>query len=394
MPLFFKKKPPLLLSPGPVLMHSTVRKALSGPMLHHRSQVFKNILTQVLEDLKQLFKTKNPVLILNSSGTGAMEAGISNTLSPGDHVLCLISGKFGERFKEIALAFGLKVHSLTSELGQAIKLNQFEEALKNNPNIKAVLTTACETSTGTEQPLKELADLLKQKAPSVLFIVDAITGLGSMTLNMDDFGIDVLITGSQKALSLPTGLSFIALSKKAWIAQKTSTCPKYYFDLKKEYIAQAKGQTAFSSSVSLIKALHKSLKLIKKQGLKNCILKCELLKQSSHVFCRELGLELFSTRPANAVTAIVIPKPVLASQLKNSLEKNRNIFFAGGQGPLKDKLLRIGHLGAISFSEHLKALKALSLELQKADPKNFTSEKIQKALKQAQKKVKNERFKK
>lgn len=377
-----KKKDPLLFTPGPVILSPKIKNVLSQAMWHHRSSEFKKTLHQISSDLKEIFQTKQAVLILTSTGTGAMEAALSNTLSLGEEVLCICAGKFGERWREIAQAFGIKTHSINIPLGQAVPVETVKKALEKNPQIKAVLISACETSTATEQPIKELSTVLK-KFPKVLFIVDGISAVGAMKLPMDQWGIDVLVAGSQKSFMLPTGLSFISLSKKAWSAQAHSSLPKYYFDLKKEKEAQAKGQTAFSSSVTLVRALKESLSFIKKKGLKTSIAKCKILKQSVHVFCESLGLELFSLKPANSVTAIKIPKNLSAEQIKKNLEQKHGIVLAGGQGKLKNKILRIGHLGPISATDQLRALKALALELSKEDPKRFQDKKIKEALKRA-----------
>ena len=221
-----------------------------------------------------------------------MEAALTNTLSPKEEILSVCAGKFGQRWKDMAQSLGLKTQSIPVPLGQAVSPEQIEAELEKRPHTKALLLTACETSTGTEQPVKAISQVLK-KYPKTLFLVDGITGLGAMELQMEEWGIDVLIGGSQKSFMIPTGLSFISLSKKAWEAYKKSSCSKYYFDLQREKRAQAKGQTAFSSSVSLIRALNTSLCQIEKQGLKSSILRCQTLKAATHVFCRALGLKLF-----------------------------------------------------------------------------------------------------
>ena len=365
-----KKEDELLLTPGPVLLSPFVRKALSRPMWHHRSFKFEKVLREVSSDLKDIFQTKQPVLILNSTGTGAMEAALSNTLSPGEEVLCICAGKFGERWKEIALAFNLKVHLVNVPSGEAVRPKIIQKNLEKNKQIRALLLSACETSTATEQPVKEIAKVLENH-PQTLFIVDGMTALGASELPMDKWNIDVLIAGSQKSFMLPTGLAFISLSKKAWKAVEKASCPRYYFDLKKEKKAQAKGQTAFSSSVTLIRALKTSLNFIKKQGLKSCVLKCQTLKKSTHIFCESLGLNLYSSKPANSVTAIKIPKNLSVKAIRKNLQENHGIVIAGGQGLLKDEILRIGHLGPIKPQSHLRALKALALELKKKSSHNF-----------------------
>ena len=377
----------ILLTPGPVLLSPKVQKALSQQMWHHRSSEFEKLLKEVLTSLKKLFQTKEAVLILNSSGTGAMEASLSNTLSPGEEILCICAGKFGERWKDMADCFGIKVHSIKVPLGQAVSTQIIKKELEKNPNIKALLLTACETSTATEQPIEAISKMLK-KFPQILFILDGITGLGAMDLPMDSWGIDVLIAGSQKSFMIPTGLSFIALSQKAWTAAKTASCQKYYFDLHREKTAQAQGQTAFSSNVSLIRALKESLKYIDNQGLQAWILRCQNLKESTHIFCKALGLSLFSSKPANSVTAIQIPDHLSAKDIKKNIQKKYHIVIAGGQGGLKESLLRIGHLGPIKNKNHIKALEALALEIQKKDPSLFSRQQIKKALSQAKKTLK------
>jgi len=379
-----KEKAPLLLTPGPVILSPSVRNALSQPMWHHRSLEFKQTLKQVSSDLQEIFQTKQPVLILHSTGTGAMEAALSNTLSPGEKVLCICTGKFGKRWKNIAQTFGMTVCSIDILPGKAVSVEMVKRELKKTKSIRALLVTACETSTATEQPIKEIAQILKNY-PEVLLIVDGITALGAMELPMDEWGIDVLVAGSQKGFMIPTGLAFIALSEKAWKAESASSCPKYYFNLKKEQTAQAQGQTAFSSSVTLIRALKESLKSIKSQGLKNCILKCQALKKSTHVFCENLGLTLYSSRPANSVTAVELPEGVSAQRIKNNLQTYHKVILATGQGPLRDKILRIGHLGPIGPADHLKGLKALALELKREAPNHSDDATVKKALKQAEK---------
>ena len=375
------KQEPLLLTPGPVMLSPFIQKSLSQPMQHHRSANFKKTLTQVSSQLKELFQTKEDVLILTSTGTGAMEAALLNTLSSQDEILCVCAGKFGERWKEIALSYNLKATVIEVPWGQAVLVKEIKKHLESNKNIKAVLMTACETSTATEQPIKQSAELLKNY-PETLLIVDAITGLGAMELKMDEWGIDVLIAGSQKTFWLPAGLAFICLSQKAWGRNSKSKLPKYYFDLKKEKTAQQKGQTAFSSSVNLIQALSSSLNFIQKKGFQNIILRTETLKLACHLFAESLDIELFSSRPANAVTALKISS---ATVIKKNLEEKHGVFVAGGQGLLKNKILRIGHLGPLKNKDFMRALKALAFELEKTDPLLFTKNKIKHALKKSQK---------
>ena len=371
---------PLLLTPGPVLLHKDIQKSLSLPMIHHRSSDFKELLKQASKQLKAFFQTDQPVLILTSTGTGAMEAGFINTLSPQEEVICVGGGKFGERWRDMAQKFSLKTHFIDTAWGEAVSVSQIEEKLLAQPEVKALVVTACETSTGACHPIEEISHLLK-KHPKVLFIVDAITGLGAMPLPMDEWGIDVMTAGSQKTFWLPTGLSFICLSKKAWDRSSQSTLPKYYFELHREKKAQAAGQTAFSSSVSLIRALSVSLNILNEWGLEQMISRSEIFKNSCLAFCKALNLQPYSSSPANSLTAVKLNQ---AQELKKKLEQNHHVIIAGGQGQLKDKLIRIGHLGPLKSELFLFALKALAEELNKRDPFSFSREKTLLALNKAQ----------
>ena len=375
----FTKDKPLLLSPGPVILHPEIKKALSKDMIHHRSSGFQNLLQQCSRELKYFFQTKQEVLILCSTGTGAMEAAFTNSLSPQDPVICVGGGKFGERWQAMSKNLGLCPQFIDVPWGQAVSLEQIQTALSQEPQAQALVVCACETSTGTHHPIPEIAEFLKSSYPDTLLIVDAITALGARKLDMDNWGIDIMVAGSQKTFWLGAGLSFICLSQKAWERAKNSKLPKYYFDLQKERLAQAKGQTAFSSPVSQIQALKASLELLKKQGLSELISNCEKFKKSVQLFCSALGLKLYSSSPANALTAIEIDR---AGELKKELERSHHIIVAGGQDQLKNKILRIGHLGPLKPQDFLKALSALAYEIYKPE---IPEPKIQKALRMASK---------
>lgn len=355
----FLKEKPLLLTPGPVLLHPQIQKSLSLPMIHHRDSAFKEILLESSQKLKVFFQTQQEVLILNATGTGAMEAGLTNTLSPGEEVLCVGGGKFGERWRDMAEKLGLTVHFLDVPWGRAANPSEIKKILAKQLKIKALIMAACETSTATAQPVEETAKILRNY-PEALFILDAITGLGAMPLPMDEWGVDVMVAGSQKTFWLPTGLSFISLSKKAWERNPQSKLPKYYFDLTREKKAQARGQTAFSSPVSLIRALQIGLKILEKTGLENLISQCKNFKKSLIEFCVHHNLKLYSSHPANSVTAILIED---AGHIKKNLEKNHHIIVGGGQERLKNKIIRIGHLGPIEKEDFSYALKALAQEI-------------------------------
>jgi len=365
--IMYSKKKALLLTPGPVSSPSSILKALSQPMIHHRSLSFVNTLKNTQALLKKIFQTKQEVLILNASGTGAMSAALLNTLSPGDAVLVLSAGKFGERWKEIATCYKLKVFELKAPWGQSIDLLKAQEILNKYPQIKAILAQACETSTGVLHPVKELATITK-KYKNTLFILDAISALGAVNIPMDKWGIDIMIGGSQKSFCLPAGMSFISLSKKAWAFNTKSLLPAYYFDLKKELKTQTKGQTAFSSNVSFIRALYAFLKPLEKTNhLEKMIQKSEQLLKITLKFCKENDLTIFASSPS--LTSILLPKHIDGVKLKQSIEDKYHIIFGGGQGKLKGRIIRVSHLGNTSTSELKKALNYLILEIKSMQKK-------------------------
>ncbi len=375
---------PILLTPGPVPISTAVLNTLSEPMIHHRTEEFVSQLKEVQSQLKQFFQTTQEVIILNATGTGAMSAALLNTLSPKDTVLALCAGKFGERWAEMAEAYNLKVLRLTVPWGEEFVVQKVREELERNPQIKAVLVQACETSTGVLHPIQEIAELVRNKT-NTLLIVDAISALGAVSIPMDKWCIDILIGGSQKSFALPAGMSFIALSKKAWRFNKESRLSVYYLDLKKEKDSQMLGQTRFSSNVSFVKAIHTSLLPLKKGELNYFIQKSQKLSNITLEFCKNLGLSIFAKRPSPSVTSIMLPDHIDGVKLKKQLETDDKIIFGGGQERLKGKIIRVGHLGNISISELVKGLKALALALHKQDPRLIGKKKVKKSLSELEK---------
>ncbi len=373
-----KKSLPLLLTPGPVPSSPSVLEALAEPMIHHRTQAFVEQLKQAQQLLQKFFQTKQPVLILNATGTGAMCSALLNTLSPGDQVLSVSAGRFGERWTEMAESYQLNVINVSVPWGQVIKTEDVKKALQKNTNIKAVLSQACETSTGVLHPIKELAEVCQQH--QALFILDAISALGAVDIPMDKWGIDVLIGGSQKSFGLPAGMSFIALSEKAWRSNKESKMPVYYLDLKKELAAQSKGQTAFSSNVSFVRALTKALAPTEEQGLQFFIQRSKNLSQITLEFCKKLNLQIYAEKPSPSVTSITLPSHIDGVKLKKQIENKYNVVIGGGQGQLTGKIIRIGHLGNISTEELKQGLKAFAYSLHKMDSKIITDKQLQTAL--------------
>jgi aspartate aminotransferase-like enzyme len=348
-----------VLAPGPVNLHPKVREALALPMIHHRTPEFDKILSRVLNKLKFVFKTTQPVYILSSTGSGGMEALLVNTLSPGDKVLSLDTGKFGERWGEIAKAFGADIHTLKTTWGEAISPDDVAKFLNNNPDTKIVLCQACETSTGVLNPIKEIGQLINNM-PQTLFLVDGITALGAMKLPFDEWQIDGLVGGSQKAFMLPTGLSFISFSKKAWQAIPNSRCPKFYFDIQKESKANQNGETFFSSNVTLIRALDVVLDLIFKTqelnmdnntGLEELFSVIEKRAQFTRQFTKDLGFNLYTSSPANSLSALLVPQGFDGQKIRLLLEQKYKITIMGGQDQAKGKIIRIGHMGNITWEQ-------------------------------------------
>ncbi|MCM2353713.1 MAG: alanine--glyoxylate aminotransferase family protein [Pseudobdellovibrio sp.] len=336
----------LLLAPGPVQLHPEVQKILSLPMIHHRTPEFDSILKTVLSDLKTLFVTKEKVFILSSTGSGGMEALLINVIRPKAKVLAIISGKFGERWAEMAEIFGAEVHKINVPWGSAANVSDVEKFLKENPDTEIVMSQACETSTATVHPIKEIAEVVaKTKA---VFLVDAITALGAMPLPMDEWQIDGLVAGSQKAIMLPTGLSLVSFSQKAWAKIKDNPTPRYYFDIRKELAANDKGETFFSSNVALIRALDFVLKDIKSTGLEGLFKTIQRRAFYTRAMASVLGLEVYSKNPSDSVTALLLPPGFDGAKLREHLEKSYNVTVMGGQDQLKGKIIRLGHMGYIT----------------------------------------------
>ena len=336
-----------VLAPGPVNLHPDVEKILAAPMIHHRTPEFDAILKRVLSRLQNLFETAEPCYVLTATGSGGMECLLVNVLHPGDEVLAIDSGKFGERWAEMAEVFGGRVHRLKVPWGEPVKVADVQEMLTKNPGIRAVLCQACETSTAVAHPIRELAALIRTR-PETLFLVDGITGLGAFPLPMDEWGLDGLVGGSQKALMLPTGLAVLSFSKKAWARIEKNPTPRYYFDLRRERAANQKGETFFSSNVTLIRALDVVLDKITAQGLPALFQEIRQRADFTRTFAPRLGLTLYApTAPSDSVTALKVPAGVDSQKLRGWLEETYKTTIMGGQDQAKGKIIRIGHMGYI-----------------------------------------------
>ncbi|HOJ43837.1 MAG TPA: alanine--glyoxylate aminotransferase family protein, partial [Syntrophorhabdaceae bacterium] len=269
-----------LLAPGPTAIPPEVLLKMAEPIIHHRNPMFEEVLEEVRQNLKYLFGTKNEVLIFASSGTGAMEGAVTNMLSPGDKAICVRSGKFGERWANICKAYGVETVNIDLPWGDDLDPALIEKALKENSGVKAVYMQATETSTGVRFPVKEVAAIVKNY-PETILVVDGITGVGVFELPMDEWGIDILVGGSQKALMLPPGLAFAGVSDKAWEFNKKSKIPRFYFNWQKELANLMKNQTNFTPAISLIIGLRESLRMIKEEGLENIYKKFEVLSYAT-----------------------------------------------------------------------------------------------------------------
>lgn len=353
-----------LLAPGPTPVPESALLAMAAPMIHHRTPQFSAIFREAADLLKYVFKTKEDVLILAASGTGAMEGSVVNLFSPGDEVIVVNGGKFGERWGKISEAYGLKAHWITVEWGKSVDPAAVKKVMDANPSVKAVMVQASETSTTVAHPIKELAALTKGK--DCLLIVDGITGVGVFDLPMDDWGIDVLVSGSQKAFMLPPGLAFVALSAKAWKFQETAKCPRFYFDFKKERKNLKDNTTAYTPAVSLITGLLDALHLMKEEGIDNVFVRHDRLARATRAACVAMGLKLLAPEsPSNAATGAFVPEGVDGGKLVKYLRDEMGVTLAGGQDHLKGKILRIAHLGYVDTFDIVISISAIEMALAK-----------------------------
>jgi len=359
-----------LFTPGPTPIPEQVALALAQPIIHHRNPEFIEIFSRVNENLKYLFQTKQDVYTLTSSGTGAMEAAVANLLSSGDKAIFVNGGKFGERWGEICKAYGVEAIEIKIEWGRAVTPEEIETELKRNPDVKAVFLTHSETSTGVFTDVKEIAKIVRENSNAVT-VVDGITSVGAHELYMDEWGLDVVITGSQKGLMIPPGLSFIALSERAWEMVESSNLPKYYFSLKKARKALQNGDTPWTPGIALIVALDVALKMIREEGLENIWRRHEKLSLAVREGCKALGLRLFGHPPSHAVTAVYFPDGIDKKEFQKVLKYKYGITVAGGQEHLKDKIFRISHLGYYDELDIVGVISALEMALKDVGYEGF-----------------------
>jgi aspartate aminotransferase-like enzyme len=352
-----------LFSPGPTMLPPGVLLKMAEPIMHHREPEFEKIYAEIREGMKYLFQTKNEVLIFTSSGTGAMEGAVSNILSKGDKAIVVRGGKFGERWGEICKAYGIEFIPIDVEWGKAVDPKRIKELLESDPSIRAVYTQASETSTGVRHPIQAIADLVKRYEDKAI-VVDAITGIGVFNIPTDAWGLDVVISGSQKALMLPPGLSFATLSDKAWKLVEKSTLPKYYFDFKKELKNTKKNQSSYTPAISLYVGLRETLRMIRSEGLEAVFHRHEKLAEATRRAVKALGLELYAPdSPSDAVTAVKIPGGIDGEKLKDLFFEKFGITVAEGQDRAKGKIIRIAHLGYYERLDMVMVISALEMLL-------------------------------
>ena len=353
--------------PGPTPLPEEILQAMARQMINHRGPEFAEMIHEATAILKEMFQTEGDVLILTGSGTGGMEAAVVNTLSPGDKVLCLCNGAFGERFADIAEQFGAEVSRLRFDWGQAVEPAAVRQALSQDSGIKAVLVTQNETSTGLTNDLASISAVVKEF--DKLLLVDAISGLSAIDLPTDAWGCDVVVTGSQKGWMAPPGLAMVSVSARGWQANAEAKIPRYYWDFAKaKKLLDEKGQTPWTPGITAIYALSAALRLMKREGLSNIIARHARVGARAREGVKSLGLSLFADEnyASNTVTAIKVPDGLDAKRLLSILREEHDTILAGGQQKLDGKIFRIGHLGYVAEDDIDVVIKALKIALPQA----------------------------
>ncbi len=350
-----------MFTPGPTMVPPDVLLAEAAPLIHHRTPQFSGILREVGEALKELFGAAGDVYIVTGSGTASMEAAIANTCSAGDKAICVRGGKFGERWSELASAYRCEVVDVDTEWGRSFSAEQAQELLELHPDAAVLCVTHSETSTGALTDVEAIASLTRNS--DTLLVVDAITSIGVHRVEMDRWGADVVVAGSQKGCMVPPGLSFIAASPRAWEAVEASTSPRYYLDMRAMKKNWSKYQTPYTGPVSLVRALHEALAMMREEGLENLYERHRRLAEASRAAMQAIGLVLVAEHPANGVTAVWGPEGVDTGKLTRKMRDEYGVTIAGGQGHLKGKIFRIGHMGYVSEDDLLICISSIERAL-------------------------------
>jgi aspartate aminotransferase-like enzyme len=357
--MYIKKQ--RLLTPGPTPLLPAALHAMMGADIHHRTEDFRTLYKQVLSDLKDVLGTQNDVLVLVASGSGGLEAATQNFFSPGDEVLVCSAGKFGERWVEIMTAWGMKATVLTAPYGEVVRPETVAQALANNKKFRGVFVQASETSTGSQHDVQAMG--LAVKKTEAIFVVDAITGIGTMPLEIDAWGLDVVIGGSQKAFMIPPGLAFLSIGPKAWGFADAAKAPRYYFDLKRERKSAANGESAWTPNTALLLAFAEALKYIKSIGMDKLVQNAQLLAKATRGAVQELGLQLFSSSPGSSVTAVRPPAGMDSGLIVKEFRNRFNAIITNGQGSMKGQIFRLAHLGYFDFHDLFAVIAELELIL-------------------------------
>ena len=358
-----KIKKNYILAPGPTPVPPEVASAGAWPMIHHRTPQFCAIIKEVAAGLKNLFQTEHPVYFSACSGTGVMEAAVANLMSPGEIMIVVEGGKFGERWSEIGRAFGCSVVAIKVDYGRAVKPEQIAEALQKNPSTRAVFTQLSETSTGCVFDIEAIGRVVSKT--NALLVVDGISGVGAEPCYPDKWNVDCLLTGSQKGVMLPPGLGFISISDKGWKAVEQSKCPKYYFDLKAYKKALASDDSPYTPAISLIYQLKEALKIIQAETMAGMWARHAWLASATRAAVQALNLELFAERPGNILTAVKVPSGVDGEKLVKTMRDDLGVTIAGGQGSMKGNVVRIAHLGYMDRFDITTAISALEFALKR-----------------------------
>ena len=355
---------PRLFTPGPTPLHPAVLEAMARPIPHHRTDEFRAVFKECIVGLKSFLRTEDDVLVLACSGTGGMEAALVNVLSPGDRMLALVAGNFGERWEKLGKAYGMEVTVLKAAWGDAVPPEEVARALDADPTIKGVFVQLSESSTGARHDIEGLARITRGR-PNTLLVVDAISGAGAMTLQTAAWGVDVVVVGSQKALALPPGLAFLSVSARAWERIESAKAPRFYFDLRRERKAQAGGESAFTPAISNMVALRAALEFVKGMGGVDSLVKnAGVLAACTRAAAFALGLPLVAPKAhGDALTALYPPSGVDSGAIVKGLKAEFASTVAGGQGELKGKIVRIAHLGYYDITDILGLLATLEIAL-------------------------------
>jgi aspartate aminotransferase-like enzyme len=353
---------PNLRIPGPTALPPSVREAGSRQMINHRGPEFAAMLARILDGIKPYFGTTSDVAMITTAGTGGLEAAVVNVLSPGDRVLGVSIGSFGDRFAKIARTYGADVTKIEVEWGQAADPATLRAELERDPGYKAVLLTHNETSTGVMNPIRELAAVVREVAPGALILVDSVSALGAVPFEMDAWGVDIVVTGSQKAWMSAPGLAMIAASERAWAAMETATMPRVYLDLRAHRESHAAGQTPFTPAIAVVYQVDEGLRLMTAEGADAIFARHEACAAASRAGLEALGFELFADprHASKTVTAAVVPDDLDWKSFNGEL-KRRGLVLAGGQGKLTGKIFRLGHLGSVTIEEIIGAMSTLEI---------------------------------